>query len=208
MTQTLDEFVAKWSLHHTTTRVEPATLTHDIRRHYGCWAAGGSCRLRIFERGEDVPVILCSQLTVNGRLSISEAAEYLAAATVARYLPRRFDEAEPAIWLEHKPADPHRQRRGGGTPDIAQVRFASWRPVIGALAGRRHVRIGAPSWQALSIAEVEALLGPQPGLFAAAAPNPCLERRRETSSRFSRPSTRRPLDAAQNDATSGSEFMS
>lgn len=185
MTRRLDEFVAEWSLLPAAPRVEPARQSHDLRRHYGCWAAGGSCRIRIFERGDDVPVILCTQLTVNGTLSISEAAEYLAAATVARYLPRRFDEAEPAIWLEHYPADPRRQRRGGGAPDVAQVRFASWRPVIGTLAGRRHVRVGAPSWQPLSLAEVEALLGPQPGLFdAAAAQQPCptrIERPRSTS---------------------------
>lgn len=164
MTRSQDEFVAAWNLLQPVARVEPARQTHDIRRHYGCWAAGGSCRIRIFQRGDAPPVIHCSQLTINGTLSISEAAEYLAAATVARYLPRRFDELVPAIWLEHYPADPRRQRRGGA-PDVAQVRFANWRPVIGALAGRRHVRIGEPTWQALALAEIEALLGPQPGLF-------------------------------------------
>jgi hypothetical protein len=86
--------------------------------------------------------------------------EFLAASTIGRYLPHRFDEAEPAIWLEHYPLDPARHKRGAGQVDVAQVLFADWRPVIGQLAGARQVRIGEPSWQPLTSLDVAALLGP------------------------------------------------
>jgi hypothetical protein len=138
----------------------PLQLVRDVRRHYGTRAAGGSCRLRIFSAEGRTPVVLCSQQTASQNWCISAVVEYLAASTLGRYLPHRFDEPEPAIWLEHYPLDPVRQKRSAGQVDVAQVLFADWRPVIGQLAGSRQVHIGEPSWQPLSAFDVVALLGP------------------------------------------------
>ncbi|MCA9878258.1 MAG: hypothetical protein KC442_10770 [Thermomicrobiales bacterium] len=153
-------------------------LVRDVRRHYGVRAAGGSCRIRIYTAAEQTPVILCSQLAATRNWCISAVVEYLAASTLARYLPHRFDEPEPAIWLEHYPTDPVRQQRGAGRLDIALVHFASWRPVVGQLAGQRHPHLGEPSWQPLTEAEMTALLGPLPGLF-----DDCASERQKASSR-------------------------
>jgi hypothetical protein len=138
----------------------PLRLDRDVNRHYGTLVAGGSCRIRIFTAIGRTPVVLCSQITARPNWCISAVAEYLAASTVARYLPRRFDEPEPAIWLEHYPLDPVRQQRGAGRLDLSRVTFTDWRPVIGQLAGSRHVRIGEPAWHPLTPLDAAALLGP------------------------------------------------
>lgn len=139
----------------------PLHLERNEKRHYGTLLAGGSCRIRIFTAPDRTPVILCSQIAARPNWCISDVAEYLAASTVARYLPHRFDEPEPAIWLEHYPLDPVRQQRGAGRLDLSRVTFTDWRPVIGQLAGSRHVRIGEPSWQVLSPLDAATLLGAQ-----------------------------------------------
>lgn len=139
-------------------------LERDVERHYGTWATGGSCRIRIFTAPGCTPVVLCSQIQARPNWCISAVVEYLAASTVARFLPQRFDEAEPVIWLEHYPLDPARQRRGAGQLDMARVTFSHWRPVMEQHGSQREVRIGEPAWQPLTPTDVAALLGPQPDL--------------------------------------------
>jgi hypothetical protein len=139
----------------------PLHLERNVKRYYGTAAAGGSCRIRIFTASGRTPIVLCSQLAARPNWCVSAVVEYLAASTVARYLPQRFDEAEPVIWLEHYPLDPVRQRRGAGRLNLSRVTFSHWRPVIGQLAGSRHPRIGEPSWQPLSPLDAATLLGPQ-----------------------------------------------
>ena len=139
----------------------PLCLERNVNRHYGTSVAGGSCRIRVFTASGRTPIILCSQLAARPNWCISAVVEYLAASTVARYLPQRFDEAEPAIWLEHYPLDSVRQRRGAGRLDLSRVTFSYWRPVIGQLAGTRQPRIGEPSWHPLSPLDAATLLGPQ-----------------------------------------------
>lgn len=139
-------------------------LERDVERHYGTWATGGSCRIRLFTAPGRTPVILCSQIQARPNWCISAVVEYLAASTVARHLPHRFDEAEPAIWLEHYPLDPTRQRRGAGQLDLARVTFSHWRPLLEQRGRLREVRIGEPTWQQLTLTEVAALLGSQPEL--------------------------------------------
>jgi hypothetical protein len=158
-----------WQTPSETARATPSSSTagtrldleRDINRHYGTAAAGGTCRLRIYTASVRTPIILCSQLAARPNWCISAVVEYLAASTVARYLPQRFDEAEPVIWLEHYPLDPVRQRRGAGRLDLSRVTFSDWRPVIGQLAGQRHPRIGEPTWHPLSPLDAATLLGPQ-----------------------------------------------
>ena len=139
----------------------PLRLERTVTRHYGTLAAGGSCRIRVYTAPDRTPVILCSQIAARPNWCISAVVEYLAASTVARYLPHRFDEPEPVIWLEHYPLDPARQRRGAGRLDLAHVTFTDWRPVIGQLAGARHARIGETTWHPLSPFDAATLLGPQ-----------------------------------------------
>ena len=139
----------------------PLLLERNVKRHYGALVAGGSCRIRIFTARGRTPVILCSQIAARPNWCISAVAEYLAASAVARYLPHRFDEPEPVIWLEHYPLDPVRRQRGAGRLDLSRVTFTDWRPVIGQLAGARHVRIGEPAWQFLTPLDAATLLGSQ-----------------------------------------------
>ena len=139
----------------------PLHLERNVKRRYGTSAAGGSCRIRIFAAGGRTPIILCSQLAARPNWCISSVVEYLAASTVARYLPQRFDEPEPVIWLEHYPLDPVRQQRGAGRLDLSRVTFSDWRPVIDQLAGSRHPRIGEPTWHPLSPLDAATLLGSQ-----------------------------------------------
>jgi hypothetical protein len=136
-------------------------LTRDATRYYGTPAAGGSYRVRIFERDMLPPVVVCTQISAAPEWCISAVAEFLAPLTVARYLPHRLEEPEPVVWLEHYPADPARRQRGAARLDIAQVTFAHWRVSIGSLAGRDSPRIGVPSWTFLSLEDLTRLIGRQ-----------------------------------------------
>lgn len=137
----------------------PSRLTHDFRRTYGCWADGGTCRIRIFEGAGRPPVVVCSQIESAPGTSVCSVAEYLAAEVVGRYFPSRFDEPEPVVWLEHHPCCEDRRRRGAARLDVARVTFASWKPTIIRDGRGWRAKLGHPTWTPLSAEDLPSLIG-------------------------------------------------
>src|SRR4051812_5955109 len=82
--------------------LEPMKMTHDfIYRYHGFHIDGGICRVRIYQRTEQVPIILVSELEENRNTSITNLAEYLAAELLLQYFPDRLKEKDPVHWIEH-----------------------------------------------------------------------------------------------------------
>ncbi len=134
-------------------------LTYNFTRAYGTWAAGGECRVRIFEASDRPPVIVCSQINCTPGASICSVAEYLAASVIGRHCPGRIDETEPAIWIEHHPISEDRRRRGAGRLDAMRVTFSSWKPILLQGSSGWRTRFGEPAWTPVSEPELRGLIG-------------------------------------------------
>ncbi|MDP9477754.1 MAG: hypothetical protein M3R38_19070 [Actinomycetota bacterium] len=122
--------------------------THDYEHRYsGYWTEGGRCRVRIYQKEGEPPVVVCSQLPDNTNTSVTNMAEYLAAEVVeACSLPA------PLVWLEHYPE--HEGRIG----EWSRVRFSSWKAAEVCLGGVRRRRLGSPRWSHLAPEEAERLM--------------------------------------------------
>jgi hypothetical protein len=129
---------------------------------------GGHCRIRIFESAsDDLPVVVCTEPDDNAGMSITNAAEYIAAAVLAQN-PEIFDPFslgsvpgvgydKPMIWIEHY------QTGARGTPEDAAtfdiVEFSHYEPRAVLRAGEWGKEIGEPSWMPATRQEAEALAG-------------------------------------------------
>lgn len=134
----------------------PLPKTHDyLHRYRGYWDDDGLCRIRVFQEAGRTPVIVASALPENRSTSITNVAEYLAAAVVARHLPGRFEEQDPFHWLEEYP--PLRRRERG--PVFTAVRFASYTPRAVWFNGVERVGLGKPTWLPMTREQVAALIG-------------------------------------------------
>jgi hypothetical protein len=142
---------------------QPMGKTHDYTYDYrGLHTPGAKCRIRVYERAGDVPVVIATELPDNDNTSVTNIAEYLAAEIIARHFPHRFEEENPVIWIEHDPPIEAHGRRGK-TVEYSLVEFDSYTPRQERVFGRPRVRIGDPAWRHLREEEVEELLGQKPG---------------------------------------------
>jgi hypothetical protein len=121
----------------------------------------GSCRVRIYRpdlpvegsAARDEAVVICTELADNPGMSVTQAAERIAAEVITfHWLPT------PLVWVDHyqdgargTPEDPH-------TFDL--VTFSSYEVEdLAPYMGEERKRIGEPSWKPLDRATVEALIG-------------------------------------------------
>lgn len=127
---------------------------------------GGRCRVRIWESGDDLPVLICTEPKDNEGTSITNAAEQIAAWVLANH-PDVFaigltsrpgtESGKPFVWIEHYEDGARGTPEDPSTFDL--VEFSHYEP--------RDVRrpegwvkvIGEPSWQPLDRATVQALVG-------------------------------------------------
>jgi hypothetical protein len=72
---------------------------------------GGRCRIRIFERSGEVPIVICTEPPDNPGMSITNAVEQIAGEVLANH-PDVFDPfslrnipgveyEKPFVWVEH-----------------------------------------------------------------------------------------------------------
>jgi hypothetical protein len=137
--------------------------THDYIRPT---LRGGRCRMRIYQDGDELPVVVCTELSDNEGISITNAAEQIAAEVLVNH-PVVFAIAlsstpgieydKPFIWIEHY------QDGARGTPDdpatFDLVGFAHYEPRDVLRAGQWAKEIGEPSWSAVDRASIESLIG-------------------------------------------------
>ena len=105
-----------------------------------------------------MPVVIASELPTNKNTSVTNAAEYLAAEVIARYLPQRFEHERPVIWIEHYPPFELGEKRGKSV-EYSLVEFGSWTPRVRRVFGVDRIVLGEPEWRALSEEAVAELLG-------------------------------------------------
>jgi len=115
----------------------------------------GRCRIRIYlpDDERDAPVVICTELPYNEGMSITSAAERIAAEVIRGHRLRT-----PLVWIEHYAQgargtldDPH-------TFDL--VTFSTYEITERApYLGESRYTIGEPSWKPLTRNMVEALVG-------------------------------------------------
>jgi hypothetical protein len=116
---------------------------------------GGRCRIRIYlpdEPESDAPVVMCSELSNNPGMSITDAAQTIAAEVI-----RGHRLQTPLVWIEHYPAE---SRRPGAEETFDLVIFSSYEIIESApYLGETRLRLGEPTWKPLDRASVEVLIG-------------------------------------------------
>jgi hypothetical protein len=116
---------------------------------------GGRCRVRIYfpdEPERDSPVVICSELSENPGMSITDAARTIAAEVIrAHRLPT------PLVWIEHYPAG---SRRPGAEETFDLAIFSSYEITerVPYLA-ETQLRLGEVTWKPLDRHSVEVLSG-------------------------------------------------
>jgi hypothetical protein len=113
---------------------------------------GGRCRIRIYlpEAEQHAPVVVCSELPINGGTSVTYAAEQLAAEVIRSHrLPT------PLVWMEQWPKESTE-----GQERFELVVFSSYEVVERApYLGETRAWIGDATWKRLDRATVEVLVG-------------------------------------------------
>jgi len=136
--------------------------TNDyLYEFHGYHTPGGVCRIRIYEKPADTPVIIATELPDNPNTSVTNMAEYLAAEIIAKHFPQRFEEERPVTWIEHYPPIEVRGKRGK-KDEYSVVEFSSYTPRREYTFGQPRVRIGEPSWRHIDEDDLTRLLGQHP----------------------------------------------
>ena len=120
---------------------------------------GGHCRIRVYaseETGAHL-VVLCTELPDNPGMSITLAAEQIAARVIDRHGVKVASLRTPFVWVEHyesgsrgTPNDPH-------TFDL--VTFSHYEVKDTLRAGEWAKEIGSPRWRPSTRRQVEMLIG-------------------------------------------------
>ena len=125
-----------------------------IHTYHGPWGPRAVCRIRVYRPPGSPPVVVATELPENESISITNAAEELAADVLAGYLPERAGEERPFVWVEHYPPGP-----GGLGETFDLVTFEHCRPRPELRGGRWRLAVGTPAWRRLDPEQVEALIG-------------------------------------------------
>jgi hypothetical protein len=116
---------------------------------------GGRCRVRIYlpdESERDASVVICSELSNNPGLSITDAAQTIAAEVIRGHrLPT------PLVWIEHYPAE---SRRPGAEETFDLAIFSSYEITETApYLAKTRLRLGEATWKPLDRHSVEVMIG-------------------------------------------------
>jgi hypothetical protein len=116
---------------------------------------GGRCRIRIYipDEERDDPVVVCTELPNNPGMSITNAAEQIAAEVISGYrLPM------PLVWIEHYEVGARGSAEDRHTFDL--VIFSSYEITEDvSCLGEERLSIGHPTWKPLDRKTVGTLAG-------------------------------------------------
>jgi hypothetical protein len=121
--------------------------------------ARGVCRLRLFERGGEAPVLVLTELPDNPSSSVTNTMEFLAPEAIRAFCPGRFEHEEPVVLLEHYPEERTPSGRIAHEETWDRVSFRSWAPRRVWYGGQERLSFGEPDWRRLPIEEVIGLIG-------------------------------------------------
>ena len=119
---------------------------------------GGRCRVRLYlpeEMERDASVVICSQVPENTGMSITNAAEYVAAEVISGH---GLGTTPPPVWIEHYPRSAA-ERQAGLKETFDLVAFEDYDVREALRDGEWRRTVGRPSWKALDRASVEVLIG-------------------------------------------------
>lgn len=136
------------------------TRTKTLDEHFRYTGENGHqgyCRVRIYIGKDLPPVIIATEPNDNTGPSLTNSAEIVFPAIIARYLPGWLDQAEDLTLIEHYEPSHGWGSRKADTYD--QVTFTDWRPRIRQLAGGKFVSFGEPEWRHLGEAKTRELVG-------------------------------------------------
>ncbi len=117
------------------------------------------CRVRLFHRGNETPVMVLSEDPANPSTSITNAMEFLAPEAIRHFCPERFEWEEVVVLLEHYPEERDKRGRLGHRATWDRVSFASWAPRKVWFGGQERLSLGEPEWRPLPVEEVAHLIG-------------------------------------------------
>ena len=134
---------------------EGGTLMRLTSRYVHPTPHGGHCRVRIYlpdEPERDAPVVICSELSNNPGMSITQAAQTIAAEVIRGHrLPT------PLVWIEHYPAE---SRRPGAEETFDLAIFSSYEITETApYLAKTRLRLGEATWKPLDRHSVEVMIG-------------------------------------------------
>lgn len=118
---------------------------------------GGRCRVRLYlpDEAGDAPAVICSQVPDNVGMSVTNAAEYIAAEVISGH---GLGAANPPIWVEHYPRS-QAERQAGLKETFDLVVFGNYEVREALRDGEWRRTVGRPRWKALDRDSVEALVG-------------------------------------------------
>lgn len=142
-------------------------LLETIHQFRGYHDAGGVCRIEVYTAEGLPPLIVATELPENENTSITNAAEYVAAEVMERYLTAEMMAGHdpPFVWVEHYPRV-EADRRAGLRETWDLVTFAHYRreqTMKNAPRPGFRYTLGEADWQHLSGADFQTLLRPYVG---------------------------------------------
>jgi hypothetical protein len=120
--------------------------------YHGCESR---CRLQVYEEAGFPPVIVATELDDNPGTSVTNMAEYLAAAAVGRLFPRCFEDPAGFCWVERYPAGVHRLDR---RESLSIVTF-QWKVPRLVQFHKPRPSMGQPKWQYIKRPAFETIIG-------------------------------------------------
>ncbi len=129
--------------------------TYDyVYSFQGIWRDGGRCRIRIYDDGQHIPVVV-SEFPDNPTTLVSTMAEYLAAEIIHSHFCERVELNPSFLWIEHY----NHGLMGRPGPHFSQATFQHYRPTRTTLGATERDRIGKPTWQLIDVELVVQLTG-------------------------------------------------
>ncbi len=128
------------------------------------YARTATCRVQIYDGLFGTPVVVASELDDNSGLSITNAANHLAASVMKHGLPHRIGSHNPMLWIEHyADAALRAGQRTALWPStgsrFTRVEFDSYEMRPWHVDPSRLTAIGSPRYHAISMIEVEMAIG-------------------------------------------------
>lgn len=132
---------------------EARLVVDEMYETRGLWQGEMQCRVRIFSRGEQPPVVIATELPDNEGTSVTNLAEVIFAEVMTKHLPHRIEQEQPAVFIEHY-VHAHQSKF-----EFDRVTFEHATPRIKGLGGIERKSLGDPDWHPLTPEQLASYVG-------------------------------------------------